>query len=109
MVLSTLFMGNLHLLLLSVFLCVCELFAVCRGMALRLTDLSKDEAGIITGFDEANVQLCMRLREIGFAEGDNVTPLHFGLFGKNPISVRVNGALIALRRCLLYTSPSPRD
>jgi len=27
-----------------------------------------------------------------------VTPLHFGLFGKNPISVRVNGALIALRR-----------
>jgi len=67
-------------------------------MVLRLTDLSKNEAGIITGFDASDVDLCMRLREIGFAEGDNVTPLHFGLFGKNPISVRVNGALIALRR-----------
>jgi len=67
-------------------------------MALRLTDLSKDESGTITGFDNSDENLCMRLREIGFAEGDNVTPLHFGLFGKNPISVRVNGALIALRR-----------
>jgi len=67
-------------------------------MALRLTDLSKDEAGIIIGFDNADEELSTRLREIGFAEGDNVTPLHFGLFGKNPISVRVNGALIALRR-----------
>ena len=67
-------------------------------MTLRLTDLAKDESGIITGFDEANPELCTKLREIGFAEGDNVTPLHFGLFGKNPISVRVNGALIALRR-----------
>jgi len=67
-------------------------------MALRLTDLSKDEAGIITGFDDKDSELTMRLREIGFAEGDNVMPLHFGLFGKNPISVRVNGALIALRR-----------
>jgi len=45
-------------------------------MVLRLTDLSKNEAGIITGFDASDVDLCMRLREIGFAEGDNVTPLH---------------------------------
>jgi len=67
-------------------------------MTLRLTDLAKDESGIITGFDEKDPELCTRLREIGFAEGDNVTSLHFGLFGKNPISVRVNGALIALRR-----------
>ena len=67
-------------------------------MALRLADLSKNEAGVITGFDGSNMELRTRLREIGFAEGDNVTPLHFGLFGKNPISVRVNGALIALRR-----------
>ena len=67
-------------------------------MTLRLTDLAKNQIGIITGFDEKDPELCTRLREIGFAEGDNVTPLHFGLFGKNPISVRVNGALIALRR-----------
>jgi len=67
-------------------------------MTLRLTDLSKNETGIITGFDQKDPDLCTRLREIGFAEGDNVSPLHFGLFGKNPMSVRVNGALIALRR-----------
>lgn len=67
-------------------------------MTLRLTDLLKNESGTITGFDEKDPELSTRLREIGFAEGDNVTPLHFGLFGKNPISVRVNGALIALRR-----------
>lgn len=67
-------------------------------MVHRLTDLRKNQSGIITGFDGANEDLSIRLREIGFAEGDNVTPLHFGLFGKNPISVRVNGALIALRR-----------
>lgn len=67
-------------------------------MALRLTDLSKNESAVITGFDENDAELSTRLREIGFAEGDNVTPLHFGFFGKNPMSVRVNGALIALRR-----------
>ena len=39
----------------------------------------------------------IRLREIGFAEGDLVETLHFGLFGRNPMSVRLNGALIALR------------
>ena len=67
-------------------------------MTRRLTDLAQNQSGIISGFDDSNADLCVRLREIGFAEGDNVTPLHFGLFGKNPISVRVNGALIALRR-----------
>ena len=67
-------------------------------MASRLTDLIKNQSATITGFDEADKDLSIRLREIGFAEGDNVTPLHFGLFGKNPMSVRVNGALIALRR-----------
>ncbi len=67
-------------------------------MTKRLTDLDRNETGIIMDFDESDQDLSTRLREIGFAEGDNVTPLHFGLFGKNPISVRVNGALIALRR-----------
>jgi len=67
-------------------------------MTTRLTDLSKDEAATILGFDSDEPDLAIRLREIGFAEGDNVMPLHFGLFGRNPISVRVNGALIALRR-----------
>jgi len=65
---------------------------------LRLTDLLKDQVGIVVGLSDSDPDLATRLREIGFAEGDTVTPLHFGLFGRNPISVRVNGALIAIRR-----------
>ena len=67
-------------------------------MEAPLTDLAKNETGVVTGFVDPDAELTVRLREIGFAEGDSVTPLHFGLFGRNPISVRVNGALIALRK-----------
>lgn len=67
-------------------------------MELRLTDLKQNESALIVGFRAEEGDLTTRLREIGFAEGDNVTPLHFGLFGKNPISVRLNGALIAIRK-----------
>lgn len=63
-----------------------------------LTDLAKNETAVVTGFADPDAELTTRLREIGFAEGDSVTPLHFGLFGRNPLSVRVNGALIALRK-----------
>jgi ferrous iron transport protein A len=80
-------------------------------MTKRLTDLRKNETGTIIDFDDRYLDLSVRLREIGFAEGDSVTPLHFGLFGKNPISVRVNGALIALRRedakAILLSSVTP--
>ena len=65
---------------------------------LKLTELRKDEGAIITGFVDEASEITIRLREIGFAEGDNVMPLHFGLFGRNPMTVRVNGAGIALRR-----------
>ena len=39
-----------------------------------------------------------RLIELGFVEGAQVTLLHEGLFGRDPIAVRVNGATVALRR-----------
>ncbi|MGB0908577.1 MAG: FeoA family protein [Maricaulaceae bacterium] len=63
-----------------------------------LRDLRKNQSGIVKGFNEADPDLVTRLREIGFAEGDPVEALHFGLFAKNPMTVRLNGALIALRR-----------
>ncbi len=65
---------------------------------MTLRDLPKDTLAKITGFDSSKEELVTRLREIGFAEGDEVEALHFGLFGRNPLSVRVNGALIALRK-----------
>jgi ferrous iron transport protein A len=49
-------------------------------------------AGLPTG------ELERRLLELGFIEGASVQILHQGLFGQDPIAVRVGGATIALRR-----------
>jgi len=63
-----------------------------------LSQLPKHKKAIITGFSAQDRNLETRLREIGFAEGDQVSIQHKGLFGGNPISVSLNGALIALRK-----------
>ncbi|WP_409434001.1 FeoA family protein [Litorimonas sp. RW-G-Af-16] len=63
-----------------------------------LGTLPKNLTAKIIGFRDSDPELVTRLREIGFAEDDNVTAMHFGLFGRNPMSVRLNGAIIALRR-----------
>ena len=65
---------------------------------MTLRDLAKNTPARILGFHDGDHGLETRLREIGFAEGDQVESLHFGLFGRNPMSVRLNGALIALRK-----------
>jgi len=65
---------------------------------MTLRDLPKQTPARISGFQPGDAELETRLREIGFAEGDHVEALHFGLFGRNPMSVRLNGALIALRK-----------
>jgi ferrous iron transport protein A len=43
-------------------------------------------------------ELERRLIELGFVEGSQVEILHQGLFGHDPIAVRVNDATVALRR-----------
>ena len=43
-------------------------------------------------------ELERRLIELGFVEGAWVQILHEGLFGRDPIAVRVNEATVALRR-----------
>lgn len=63
-----------------------------------LRALEKGESAIVTGFAAGDLDLETRLREIGFAEGDTVEALHWGLFGRNPMTVRLNGALIAMRK-----------
>ena len=68
------------------------------GIPVRLTELPRSASSRILGFAPDHPSVEIRLREIGFAEGDSVTPMHVGLFGRNPMSVRVNGATIALRR-----------
>jgi len=79
-----------------VIFCFCELFSLIDGMTLR--ELGKDKPARIVGFETDDPETETRLREIGFAEGDLVEALHFGLFRRNPMSVRLNGALIAMRR-----------
>lgn len=65
---------------------------------MTLNDLPRNVPAKITGFSDKDSDMETRLREIGFAEGDRVEALHFGLFGKNPMSVKLNGALIAMRK-----------
>jgi ferrous iron transport protein A len=46
----------------------------------------------------APAELERRLVELGFTEGAEVEILHEGLFGRDPIAVRVDGATVAIRR-----------
>ncbi len=61
--------------------------------------------GKIQALDTANcssilpaAELESRLIEMGFVEGASVEILHEGIFGKDPIAVRVDNATVAIRR-----------
>lgn len=47
---------------------------------------------------EHEVELERRLLELGFVEGARIELLHEGLFGRNPIAVKVDDTRVALRR-----------
>jgi ferrous iron transport protein A len=56
-------------------------------------------------------ELERRLIELGFTEGAYIEILHEGIFGRDPIAVRVNDATIALRRreaMAILVTPSDR-
>ncbi len=63
----------------------------------KLSELKRHEAGLVRGFTANNDDMVLKLREIGFAEGDEVEILGRGLLGGTPISVRLNQTVIALR------------
>jgi ferrous iron transport protein A len=67
---------------------------------LKLGHLEKGlKARIIrVGGEGIPVELTERLLEMGFLEGAEVEVIHEAPFGKDPVAVRVRGALIALRR-----------
>lgn len=67
------------------------------GGALALCDLPKDTRARIASIVSADAGLEAKLREIGFAEDDEVEILHFGPLGRRPICVRLNETLVALR------------
>ena len=77
----------------------------CRPIACRWESRSRGFSGRIHAIHvrEATnglpaIELERRLLELGFIEGADVTVLHEGPVGRDPLAVRVNGATIALRR-----------
>ncbi|WP_421736512.1 FeoA family protein [Caulobacter sp.] len=71
-----------------------------------LSVASRGDRGVITqvtgvtGADESvdAQELERRLLEMGFVEGARIEVLHEGLFGRDPIAVRVDDTRVALRR-----------
>jgi ferrous iron transport protein A len=77
------------------------------GMAgtIRAVRVEGDEHGL------SAAELERRLIELGFVEGARVQIVHEGLFGRDPIAIRVNEATIALRRReagWIFVEPEPR-
>ncbi|HYC69101.1 FeoA family protein [Brevundimonas sp.] len=70
----------------------------------RLSEARKGAAGIIVRVgghqreDEHTAELERRLLELGFVEGARVELIHEGLFGRNPIALKVDDMRVALRR-----------
>jgi ferrous iron transport protein A len=77
------------------------------GFRGRIRQLSVDD--VRTGLPGPELE--RRLIELGFVEGADVELLHQGLFGRDPIAVRVADATIALRRgeamAILVTAVPP--
>jgi ferrous iron transport protein A len=81
-----------------------------RSMSLvSLASLNKNETGIIRAIDESQLpfktylkagELETRLLEMGLIEEARIEVLHFGLWNKDPIAVRINNntSIVALRR-----------
>jgi ferrous iron transport protein A len=65
---------------------------------MTLDQLEKSQIARVSGFKNKDISLVARLREIGFAEQDEVELLYRGPFGGRPLCYRLNRTLIALRR-----------
>jgi len=73
--------------------------------ALRLADLRRPQQARVVALDEAGLatalpdgELERRLLEMGVLEGAHIEVLHEGFPGRDPIAVRVDGHVLALRR-----------
>lgn len=71
---------------------------------LKLSEARKGARGVIVKVgdhchhDGHAVELERRLLELGFVEGAHVELLHEGLFGRDPIALKVDDMRVALRR-----------
>ncbi len=71
---------------------------------LKLSQARKGDRGVIVrvgdyaSSDDHALELERRLLELGFVEGAQVELLHEGLFGRDPIAMKVDDMRVALRR-----------
>lgn len=71
---------------------------------IRLSEARRGDRGVIVqvGIDsqhqEHELELERRLLELGLVEGAKVELLHEGLFGRDPIAIKVDDMRVALRR-----------
>ncbi|WP_409020481.1 ferrous iron transport protein A [Brevundimonas vesicularis] len=71
---------------------------------IRLSEARRGDRGVIVKVGdhchhlEHEVELERRLLELGFVEGAQVELLHEGLFGRDPIALRVDDMTVGLRR-----------
>ena len=64
---------------------------------MRLSDLGKGKPAKVSGLSAADPAMEAKLREVGFAEDDEVEVIHMGPLNGKPLCVRLNRTLIALR------------
>lgn len=68
---------------------------------LPLSDLPKNTSAQITHIHSSNTThdaFMLRLKELGFLPGATLQVIGYGLFGKDPIAVQINGTRFGLRR-----------
>jgi len=68
------------------------------SVSVGMHTLVRGEVARVSGFGVGNESLVAKLREIGFAEGDEVELLARGWLGGAPLSFRLNRTVIALRK-----------
>ncbi|WP_297803590.1 FeoA family protein [uncultured Brevundimonas sp.] len=70
----------------------------------RLSEARRGDRGVIVQvgnhqhFQEHELELERRLLELGLVEGARIELLHEGLFGRDPIAIKVDDMRVALRR-----------
>jgi len=63
-----------------------------------LDELKQNQSAEVLGFVSGAETLVNQLREMGFAETDEVELMHTGPFGAGPFCYRLNRTLVALRK-----------
>ena len=71
---------------------------------IKLSEARIGQRGVITEVGSHchhqadNVELERRLLELGFVEGAHIEVIHEGLFGRDPIALKLDDMRVALRR-----------